>query len=324
MYPATELLNTGILPGDIINAISISVCDNPGHMVGFRIAYALTSLPDLSSGFVPTTVVFGPATVGMVWWDVNANTFALSPPIVWDGVSNLVLEFSREDGQSVCCGQSYLRGTPGFAYTRTGYVSNTGAGARYPFGGMTSQTFQDVQSILLRRAILSASTLIYGVPTYGSVPVVMDSFNLTVTDGHWSNLLPTKILANSVNRPIIAAQSISVVNGTVYSGTLNLAVPYFNPAALTFTIFGQPALGSVVLVNAATGAFTYTAPNNVSFATTSFKWKATAYGADSAINATLTIQLTAIPNAVNYTVFVASGAAWNSVFNMSQAGFPNL
>jgi hypothetical protein len=121
-----------------ITAIQLKCYQAPGRssLRNFRIRMqhtsATTSTAWVTSGWTP---VYGPTNVVPTpgeWYTYNLNT-----PFVWDGASNLLIDFSRNDG-------SYKSG--GGMYVRTGLTNRTYAGrsdSRYtwPFDNMPGKTY---------------------------------------------------------------------------------------------------------------------------------------------------------------------------------------
>jgi hypothetical protein len=110
--------------------------------------------------------------------------------------------------------------------------------------------------------------------------------------------------------PVAMASTISTPRNRVFTGSL-VATDADNDA-LTFSVVTQAKKGTVVILNAATGAFTYT-PNNSPNGTDSFTFKANDGKVDSNV-ATVTVKFTAAasntaPVAVNGTLTTDEDAA---------------
>ncbi len=90
----------------------------------------------------------------------------------------------------------------------------------------------------------------------------IDTFTYFVTDGTVNSATSATVTFNvGANLPPVAMnQVIPAVEDTVLNATLNGTDPNFD--TLTFKIETQPAIGTVVLTNATTGAFSYTPPLN--------------------------------------------------------------
>ena len=89
-----------------------------------------------------------------------------------------------------------------------------------------------------------------------------DSFSYFVTDGTLtSTTAATVTLTVGLNvAPVANNQTIAATEDVVLNAILNGTDANFD--TLTFTIVTQPAIGTVVLTNATTGAFSYTAPQD--------------------------------------------------------------
>ena len=115
-------------------------------------------------------------------------------------------------------------------------------------------TAQPAHGIL---TLINASTGAYSYVNDGTTGT--DSFAFTAFDGEATS--PPATVTIAVNGPpVIPAQSLTVASGTITTGTL-VATDSDGPQPLVYAITQQPAHGSVT-VNAATGAFAYTANAN--------------------------------------------------------------
>jgi len=97
LYLASDLSNAGILSGSVITGIKFKVNQTPGRdLDSLRIAYNWTSNTEISSFDTTTTVVHGPTNYFMSeFLPNNWVQFDFTTPITWDGVNNLIIEYSH-------------------------------------------------------------------------------------------------------------------------------------------------------------------------------------------------------------------------------------
>lgn len=137
VYLASDLTAAGVIPNSIINGIGFRCAEVPGQatLSNVRIRMQHTTL-DTSTSFVTTgwTLCYGPAnhpsssfTVGQ-WW-----TLMFSTPFMWNGTSNILLEYTNDNSAYTLGGGIYTRAT---TTTRTyyGYADST---STWPFDTIT-------------------------------------------------------------------------------------------------------------------------------------------------------------------------------------------
>ncbi|MFN8154925.1 MAG: GEVED domain-containing protein [Bacteroidia bacterium] len=96
MYMASELYTAGLIAGDQITALQYQLVSkaSTGAYPGFTIGYALVPNGTTFTSNVPNgaalTNVYGPVAYSNV---SGANTITLSTPIIWDGSSNILIQF---------------------------------------------------------------------------------------------------------------------------------------------------------------------------------------------------------------------------------------
>ena len=98
IYLATDLTNLGMQNGDRITAISLNVKNNDGTVLtrfynNFAIGFANTA----STAFASTVPITGITTVytkAIQQIGFGVNTFTLATPIVWNGTSNIVIQYT--------------------------------------------------------------------------------------------------------------------------------------------------------------------------------------------------------------------------------------
>ena len=115
LFKASELTAMGIVPGNITTiALNIAALPNPNTAIAdYNIRIGTTSSSALST-FTTTglTNVYGPSSVTAV---LGVNTFTLTTPFNWDGVSNIIIDL-RQTGH-------YGSGNSTTYYTSTSYNS---------------------------------------------------------------------------------------------------------------------------------------------------------------------------------------------------------
>jgi len=136
IFLASELRQAGLIKGSTITAIFLLIAERPGADVhGFRIASKW--LPASFTHFSHNTfvsdldVLFGPSNIDIDQSDPSAN-FTLTEWTTWDGVSNLVLEFSHASSLWSKGGGVYMKET-GSPRTLFMHSDSFGAPSRYPF-----------------------------------------------------------------------------------------------------------------------------------------------------------------------------------------------
>jgi PKD repeat protein len=104
-------------------------------------------------------------------------------------------------------------------------------------------------------------------------------------------------LALTTNFPPVASNGVLLAQGlNTAAGTLVASDP--EGEALTYAIVTAPALGTVTITNASTGAYTYT-PNENTFASDTFTFMASdANGVSNVATITVTLQASGTPTAV--------------------------
>jgi len=156
----------------------------------------------------------------------------------------------------------------------------------------------------------------------GLVTVAMDSFSSGLTyyisatayndSGLESDLCPEVVWKSSVppppvnSAPVAGDTHVTTLEDSANSGTLSATD--VDGDALTYTLVGDGSLGSVVIINASTGAFSYT-PQADAFGSDIFTFKVNDGQVDSNI-ATVTVEIQAVndaPFAENDSLLVNQG-----------------
>ena len=141
-----------------------------------------------------------------------------------------------------------------------------------------------------------------------------DSFSYKVTDGNGGeNVYTVNVVVNPINdAPTAASGAFFATEDTAYSGNLPTATD-LEANAISYTIGSAASHGSVVITNAATGAFVYTPAANYS-GSDSFS-----YSVLDSNGASNTYTMTVIVNAVNDAP-VAANTTINIVEDQIQIG----
>ena len=160
LYLASDLADAGILSGSSITGLKIKVNQTPGmNLDSVRIAYSWTNNGQFQNAFVSsTTVIHGPTNyyagdfLPNNWVQLNFNT-----PITWDGVSNLIFEYSHDNISYVSGGGTYMRQVS----TNRGIRgwSDSGAG-HYPFNNYLNLA-PDNKVLSIRLLVDQALSLIH-------------------------------------------------------------------------------------------------------------------------------------------------------------------
>ena len=111
LYWASDLSDAGILSGSSITGIKLKVNQTPGmNLDSVRIAYNWTSSTGISSFDATTTVVHGPTNYyAGDFLPNNWVQFDFTTPITWDGVSNLIIEYSHDNNSYLTGGGTFMR-----------------------------------------------------------------------------------------------------------------------------------------------------------------------------------------------------------------------
>ncbi|MDP6276041.1 MAG: fibronectin type III domain-containing protein, partial [Candidatus Marinimicrobia bacterium] len=172
LYLASDLSNAGILSGSVITGIKFKVNQTPGrNLDSLRIAYSWTSNTEISS-FDTTTVVHGPTNYFMSeFLPNNWVQFDFITPITWDGVNNLIIEYSHDNGPPfVTGGGTYMRNAGNNRGLR-GY-SDSEAG-NYPFNSSLDMLPPETKVASIRLVIEEADvfppTDLIATPSYQQV-----------------------------------------------------------------------------------------------------------------------------------------------------------
>jgi VCBS repeat-containing protein len=151
----------------------------------------------------------------------------------------------------------------------------------------------------------------------------IDTFTFQAWDGYaWSNIATITVTINPVNdAPVAANGALAVVEDTPANGTLSAddGDPELNQA-LTYSIVANGVLGTAVITNAATGAYTYT-PNLNANGMDSFTFQVNDGGLDSNV-ATVTVTISPVndtPASASQSVTVIEDTPTTIALNVSDA-----
>ncbi|MFQ6615865.1 MAG: FG-GAP-like repeat-containing protein [Fidelibacterota bacterium] len=158
LYLAQDLVQAGVPAGATVFGVEIKPSQLPGRDLNdFRVATAFTEQTTLDS-FLTTSVVYGPDTLAVEDFEVDAWEHFSITAIDWDAADNLVVEFSHDNSAYSSNGGVYLR-QAGSNRGRRGY-SDSGAG-NYPFNeslaATTDDKVVDLQLVYVNPAVLAPS-----------------------------------------------------------------------------------------------------------------------------------------------------------------------
>ncbi|MBU0700269.1 hypothetical protein KKE26_03080, partial [bacterium] len=179
VYLASDLIAAGIGAGKI-TALQLKCYQGPGrpNLKNFRIRMKQTPAV-ISTAWETTgwTSVFGPTdiipTAGQ-WYN-----FVLSTPFVWDGVSNLLIDFSRDDNNDISGGGMYVR----TGLTNRTYSGYSDSGYTWPFNSMSGSVQNHVPSLRVEFISEGAKGVAKGTATFNGPGVI--SYALEVPPGRY-------------------------------------------------------------------------------------------------------------------------------------------
>ncbi|MFT3911053.1 MAG: T9SS type A sorting domain-containing protein [Ferruginibacter sp.] len=118
LYTASELTAAGLSPGNItsLGTVLSSIGSSPVTMNGFTIKMAATAATSITTFQSPTfTTVYGPTNYTPV---VGTNTNTFSTPFVWNGSSNIIVDYCFANGVSGTSSNTTIN-----TYTTTAFAS---------------------------------------------------------------------------------------------------------------------------------------------------------------------------------------------------------
>ena len=140
LYLASDLTAAGITANSTITALQLKATGAPGTSVSsFRIRMQHTTATTALAAFTSTgwTVVYGPTTIASTAFSAGAwYTFSLTTSFVWNGTSNIFIDWSTDGSTWVAGGGCYVR-------TQTSnrsiyFYQDVGIAWPYDSGGATS------------------------------------------------------------------------------------------------------------------------------------------------------------------------------------------
>ncbi len=221
LYWASDMADAGILSGSSITGIKLKVNQTPGiNLDSVRIAYSWTSNTQLSTFDMTTTVIHGPTNYyAGDFLPNNWVQFNFSTPVSWDGVSNLIIEYSHDNNAYVSGGGAYMRQVG----PNRGIMGWTDSDAgNYPFSNsMNNATDQKVASIrlVIEEAGVQPPTDLIATPSYQQVDL---SWTASTSENIANYLIyrgtgtgdATEI--GSVSGTTITYSDLGLTNGTTY------------------------------------------------------------------------------------------------------------
>ena len=152
IYTAAELTLAGLINNDNITGIRFDIAakNSAAAFNGFTISYALVGFTDHPSN-IPyagaMTTVYGPVAYSNV---LGTNTINLTTPIVWDGSSNLLIQYCFENVSNVGSADDRINITQTTGRKSTLILStqtNAGSGCSLvPGAGITDNFFSGLNS----------------------------------------------------------------------------------------------------------------------------------------------------------------------------------
>jgi hypothetical protein len=167
LYLASELIRAGMKPGQI-TALKFTVHqkNSTGAYQGFTVSMANSAVTDLNTGFASTTTVFS----GDYTTVAGVNTINLSTPFVWDGTSNIIVQFCYDNGATTITNDyvkaTRLKNQAYYFVSRVTTAAGTGCSlsAQYVYDDRTDMTFTASHNGTSIETVLNASK----VSTVGS------------------------------------------------------------------------------------------------------------------------------------------------------------
>ncbi|RMF10134.1 MAG: DUF1565 domain-containing protein, partial [Candidatus Neomarinimicrobiota bacterium] len=220
LYTHSDLSNAGLNPGANIVALEIYPSQSPGmDLDSFRVATAFTNLSNISD-WVTTTVGYGPAARPATDFPMGQWVRVPINPIIWDGSSNLVVEFSNDNSGWANGGGVYLRDVGNNRCLRGWSDSQAG---HYPFN--TSMTVAADRYVPWLRVVYTEPAVLppTNLTATGSYGQVTLNWTASITadvvhyiiyrDGGSGTLAAIDTVANTVT----SYTDATVTNGVTYS-----------------------------------------------------------------------------------------------------------
>lgn len=288
---ASELLASGLAAGNItslgINMASVSSIS----YVGFAISAGTTNNTDMNAGLYTGTLnpVYTAATSYTP--TVGINTFALTTPINWDGVSNIIVKF--------CWSNNNSGGTSSYAkLDNTSFVScayyraDNQSVANICSGTTSSGTTSTRPQFLLNGQLVCSSPRKLVTATVTPAPVFSISPNQTICNNVVAQLTVTSPATNYTNYTWspVANLFTDAAATTPYTG-INASTVYFKNTVPGSTVFTASANNTSSLCAALATDTIFTLPDTVT---------TIANPASLCLTGTTTLSLTP---AINYGVY---------------------
>ncbi|MBL0095744.1 MAG: hypothetical protein IPP46_04100 [Bacteroidetes bacterium] len=269
IYTQAELTLAGLINGDKISGIRYDVAtkDSLGALFGFTVSYALVPFNQHASNVPyagPFTTVYGPVAYSTV---LGTNTIMLTTPIIWDGSSNILVQYCFDNASNVGSADDRINITQTTGLKSTLILSSTtnaAAGCGLVFGaGVTDNFFSGLNSFrpnftfLVDRPYGKALLTIqedwinngFFTPAYSRV--IMDSTILQTIGGTQSTTF-NELQLNKGS----AAQTVAMLRPTIIDTSLILTQGSLLMNTNTLTM-NNPALSGGT-VTAPTGPFART------------------------------------------------------------------
>lgn len=269
IYTQAELTLQGLINGDKITGIqyNLAVKGSGAAYSGFTISYALVPFNQHASNAPyagPFTTVYGPVAYSNV---LGLNTINLTTPIVWDGSSNLLIQYCFDNASNIGSNDDRILITQTTGLKSTLILStttNAGSGCGLTFvAGVTDNFFSGLNSFrpnftfLVDRPYGKALLTIqedwinngFFTPAYSRV--LMDS-TIAQTIGGTQNTTFSELQLNKGS----AGQSVMLLRPALIDSSLILSQGSMLMNGNTLTMNNPAASGGTV--TAPTGPFTRT------------------------------------------------------------------
>jgi hypothetical protein len=251
---ASELTNAGLVAGNITGLRVNITGGTPALCTGFNIKIASTSATSITGAFATGTFtnVFGPTNYTPT---VGLNTHTFSTPFIWDGVSNIIVEYCYSNQVTGSSSPTNTTTTTAFAST----VLYGADGTTLACGNNTVSTSSSVRPniILVGNAVQTPSSVSWsdGSTTVGSGnPFIVNPTAATTYTG-------TATVAGcpvSASTPLVNVNPLPTAPSATDSTQCGLAVPTASVADTnsfttpTFNWYDAATAGTLLQTNVST------------------------------------------------------------------------
>jgi len=269
LYFSSDLADAGILSGSQITAIRLKISELPGmpnfppnvqtaHLKDLRIAVAWTDSVILSDFDTTTQIVHGPMDYADTNFQVNSwKEFEFDTPFIWDGVSNLIVEYSHDNDayNDPGAGGIYMRSVNSERGRRGWTDSDAGD---YPFYGIAAGPESKVAaiSLVVEDADIVAPSNLMASGSYQKVDVswtASTSFNIAWYLIYRGTSTEEMVQIDSVASTVTSYSDSSLNNGVTYYYGIKTKVADGGLSALTTPVSAMPSLETPETLMASSG-----------------------------------------------------------------------